>query len=158
MTPPDEPAPRPGLLERLLGETNPVRRALYPVVVAAVALLVFYGRIDPGSVPLWLALAVAVLGIGGTEAARAVAWAPRSVYGTVHRYADAWQEHAADEYARGVAAGAGRTPDQLAAETAELRMPGAHRPDRCREVEDGRRCRLAPHPDPTEGGIPHKFD
>jgi hypothetical protein len=167
MTTPDAPATRPGLLERLLGQTEPIRRAMYPVIVAAVALLVFYGRLDPNSVPLWLALAVAVLSIGGTEIARRVAWSPSSVddygdevLGNAERYIAELEEHAADEYARGVAAGAGieRTPDELAAETAELRMPGAHRPDRCREVEGGRRCRLAPHADPTEGGMPHKFD
>lgn len=156
----NEPATPPSLLERLLGETNPVRRALYPVVAAVVALLVFYGRLDPGSVPLWLALAVAVLGVGGTEAARAVAWAPRTAEAYADRVAEVWQTYAEDEYARGVAAGAeiDITPDQLAAKTTELRAPGAHRPDRCREVEDGRRCCLPPHRDPSEGGVPHKFD
>lgn len=151
--------PAPGLLERLLGQTEPVRRALYPAIVAAVALLVFYGRLDPNSVPLWLALAVAVLGIGGTEAARHVAWSPRTVNRTVTHYVEAWQAHAEDEFARGLGeAATERTPDQLAAQTAELRAQGAHRPDRCREVEAGRRCRLAPHPDPADGGLPHKFD
>lgn len=157
MTTPDEPAPRPGLLERLLGDTNPVRRGFYSVTIAVVALLVFYGRLDPNSVPLWLALAVAVLGIGGTEAVRAVAWAPRSVGRTVTRYAEAWRDHAEEEYARGVAVGEGSEPPEHLP-TTELRMPGAHRPDRCREVEGGRRCRLAPHADPAEGGMPHKFD
>lgn len=92
-------------LERLLGDTEPIRRALYPVVVAVVALLVAYGLLDAETVPLWLALAVAVLGPGGIEAARRVAWAPA----TVGRYAEDWQAALADEYARGLADGFERT-------------------------------------------------
>jgi len=114
----EPPAAPRTLLERLLGDTEPVRRALYPVLVAVVALLVFYGRLDAGSVPLWLALAVAALGIGGTEAARAVAYSPATV-GVV----------AEDEFARGKL-------------VARYESYGEHDPNRCREVEDGYRCAL----------------
>ena len=156
---PADSGPSRTILERLLGETEPVRRALYPVVIAAVALLVFYGRLDPNSVPLWLALAVGVLGLGGTEAARRVAWAPRTVGKTVTAYAEAWREHAEAEFERGLDSAEGPVEPGPAesAVTAELRV-GAHRPDRCREVEGGRRCRLAPHREPDEGGVPHLYD
>lgn len=118
----DNPSPaRPSTLERLLGDTEPVRRALYPVVVAVVALLVAYGLIDAETVPLWLALAVTVLGIGGTEAARAVAYAPATVADEAH----AWQAALDDEYARGVADALERTPDQVAAEVLDDE-PGEH--------------------------------
>jgi hypothetical protein len=43
--------------------TRPVRKYLYAVTVAVVALLAGLNLIDPGAVPLWLALAAAVLGI-----------------------------------------------------------------------------------------------
>lgn len=69
----------PTWTERVLGNTEPVRRAVYPMVAAVVALLVFYDRLSAESVPLWLGLAVAVLGIGGTELARQGAYAPRTV-------------------------------------------------------------------------------
>jgi len=95
----------PTIIERVLGDTQPVRRALYPVIVAAVALLVFYGRLSAESVPLWLALAVAVLGIGGTELARQGVYAPRTV-----------QRARSEAYGHGVADGMTQTPDRLASE------------------------------------------
>jgi len=112
----------PTLVERVLGETEPVRRALYPMIVAAVALLVFYGRLSAESVPLWLALAVAVLGIGGTELARNGAYAPKTV-----------AQIKAEQYGHGVADALSRTADQLAVGS---RL-------QCPEVRDGARCALA---------------
>jgi hypothetical protein len=183
----DTPAPvvERSRLERLLGETEPVRRALYPVVVCVVALLVAYGLLDAERVPLWLALAVAILGPGSIEAARAVAWAPA----TVADYGAGWHEALAGEYRRGVhdgmTAAHERTPDEVAHELLDD-TPGQHavdrprgdldatgllprvddatvprdpatgllrapsRAQRCREVEDGRRCAL-----PREHGGPH---
>jgi hypothetical protein len=154
------PAPR-STLERLLGDTEPVRRALYPIVVAVVALLVAYGLLDAERVPLWLALAVAVLGIGGTEAARRVAYAPA----TVAEYGAEWHRALADEYERGVADGMrapaeviddepgqhavdrepGEPTEALPAQDAPtgLLMRAPSRATRCREVDGGRRCVLA---------------
>lgn len=164
-----QPAPRPSILERLLGDTEPVRRALYPVVVTVVALLVAYGLVDAETVPLWLALAATVLGVGGTEAARRVAYAPA----TVVAYGASWHAALDDEYARGVADALERTPERVAHEVLDDE-PGEHaapepapatptgeptaalerqdaptglmrapsRATRCREVDDGRRCVL----------------
>lgn len=42
--------------------TPTVRRWAYGVILAAVALLVAYGRIEAQVAPLWVALAAAVLG------------------------------------------------------------------------------------------------
>lgn len=153
-----EPAAPNDTLERLLGSTEPLRRALYPVAVALVALLVGYGVVDGERAALWIGLVVAVLVPGGIEAARRVTFAPATVYAE----ARAWQAALDD-------AGA-RTPDQLAAELLDDE-PGEHaapepiteqlavsRLDRCREVEHGRRCRLRPHEATGPGGMPHKFD
>jgi len=154
----DEPStPSPSTLERLLGESEPVRRALYPVVVAVCALLVAYGLLDAERVPLWLALAVAVLGPGGIEAARRVAWAPA----TVGAYAVQWRSALENEYARGIedglrhaaevgndepgehAADRGEPTEALPAQEAPtglMRAPS--RATRCREIDEGRRCKL----------------
>jgi hypothetical protein len=165
-----ETTPVPSALERVLGETEPVRRALYPVVVCVVALLVAYGLLDAERVPLWLALAVAVLGIGGTEAARAVAYAPATYTGDAETWRAALTEerarrealetellerdepgaHAADR-ARGDVDATGVIPAQEAP-TGLMRAPS--RAMRCREVDEGRRCLLTrdhegPHKMPT---------
>ena len=50
---------------------EPVRVWIYSVLVALVAVLVAYGVIDSEQAPLWIALGAAVLGVAGTEAARA---------------------------------------------------------------------------------------
>jgi len=49
--------------------SSKVRMYLYGVITAAVAVLVALKIIDPGLVPVWLALAGAVLAIGGTGTA-----------------------------------------------------------------------------------------
>lgn len=51
-------------------DTEPVRVYLYPVLTAAVAVLVGYGVVDEEQASLWIALGTAVLGVGGTEVAR----------------------------------------------------------------------------------------
>lgn len=50
--------------------SEPVRTALYPVLVAIIGLLVAYGVLDEQGASLWLALAVAILGVSGVEVAR----------------------------------------------------------------------------------------
>ena len=50
-------------MERLM--SRPVRKYLYAVTIAAVAVLVGYDVISGEAAPLWLALAAAVLGIVG---------------------------------------------------------------------------------------------
>jgi len=132
-------------VEWLLGDTEPVRRALYPVIVPAVALLVGYGVLAERHGALWIALGVAILGPGATEAARAVAWSPN----TVNNYGAGWERHAETEFARGVSSALERTPDGVAQEIIDD-DPGEHATDRfatsratrCREVENGVRCSL----------------
>lgn len=51
-------------------QTEPVRTYLYSLLAPGVALLVAYGVIAEANASLWTALATAVLGVGGTEAAR----------------------------------------------------------------------------------------
>jgi hypothetical protein len=99
-----EPAPTrdPGWWAHL-GDTEPVRRALYPVAAAVVALLVGYGVLSDATAVLWLGLAAAVLIPVGTEVARSAAWAPGSVDDRdLDWYArlDRWRDY---EYERGLA-------------------------------------------------------
>jgi hypothetical protein len=66
---------------RRLQLTEPVRLYLYPVVVAAVAVLAAYGVVAPDVAPVWIALAGAVLSVGGpavVERVRASVYSPRS--------------------------------------------------------------------------------
>lgn len=145
----------PTVLERALGDTEPLRRALYPIAVALVALLVGYGVVDGEQAPLWLSLAVAVLMPGGIEVARRVVFAPATVYAEAHAWQAALTDRVDAEFARGVAVGQGfgDEPGEHAADRTPTQEFAVSRADRCREVEDGRRCRLRPH-----GGAPHKFD
>lgn len=121
---PEHAAPEvaPGLVERLR-DLAPVRLALYPVVVAVVALLAAYGVVTADRAPLWLGLAAAVLGTAGTEVARRGAYSPATVRGIAHE----WSGHAADEYARGCRDALHASPDAAA---------------RCREVRGSNRCLL----------------
>lgn len=116
--------PGPTIVERW-AELSPVRLALYPAVLALVLLLVGYGVIAAERAPLWLALAASVLGVAGTEGARKIAYSPNTVAAIRSR----WADHAASEYARGVADAVHSTPDRLAA--------GARQ---CGEVRGARRC------------------
>lgn len=52
-------------------KTEPVRSYLYTLLAPVVALLVYYGILNEQGAPLWTAVAVAVLGVGATEIARA---------------------------------------------------------------------------------------
>lgn len=96
-------------LERLR-ETNPVRLALYPVAVAVVALLVWYGLVAEQAAPLWLALVAAALSAAGTEAARASVDSPRTV-----------AERERDAYAHGVEDAVRMSPDLTATRRAAQR-------------------------------------
>ena len=51
--------------------TEERRLWLYGVIIAAIALLSGYGLLGPDEVPLWTALVVALLGIGGPAVAAA---------------------------------------------------------------------------------------
>lgn len=68
-------APDQGLLQRL-NLSEPVRLRLYTITAAVVALLVLYRVLEPGAVPVWLAVAAALLGIGATESTRAAVPSP----------------------------------------------------------------------------------
>lgn len=63
--------------------SSKVRLYLYGVVTAALAVLVALKIIDPDLVPVWLALAAAVLAIGGTGTAT-VAVAKQRSNGTLN--------------------------------------------------------------------------
>ena len=60
------PASPPGWWATM-GELEPVRRALWPVAMATVALLGGYGVLTGELAVLWLGVVSAVLGIGGAE-------------------------------------------------------------------------------------------
>lgn len=107
--------PPAGMWERW-GETEPVRRALYPTAVAVVALLVGYGVLSTHLAALWLAVVAAVLIPGAAELARGGAWAPASV-------GDAVAEARKEAFADGVRAMTRRTPDQVATEVLDAYLP-----------------------------------
>lgn len=100
------PATAPGWWAQL-GDTEPIRRALWPVAIAVVALLGGYGVLTHEVSLLWLGLAAAVLGVGGGEVARSAAWAPGSVDERDLdwlEHLEAWREY---EYERGLDDGQG---------------------------------------------------
>ena len=114
----DETTATGGVLERLWA-TEPVRTALYAVIVLVVGMLVARGVIVESLVPVILAGVAGALGVAGTEVARSIAWAPATV-----------QTARLDAYAQGVRAALGTTPDTAAGNR------------QCTEVRDGRRCCL----------------
>jgi hypothetical protein len=112
----EQPAPEPGWWTRL-GDTEPVRRALWPVAVAVAALLVGYGVLTEHLAVLWLGVAAAILIPAGGEFARSVAWSPGSVDERDlewYERLDKWRDY---EYERGLAdgTGAGDEPGEHAA-------------------------------------------
>lgn len=113
-------------LERLW-DTEPVRTALYAVIVLVVGMLVARGVIVESLVPVILAGVAGALGVAGTEVARSIAYSPATV-----------QAVRLEAYATGVRAALHATPDSAAAGNR-----------RCREVRDGVRC---PLPLGHEGG------
>jgi hypothetical protein len=50
---------------------EPVRSYLYTLVVPVLAVLVYFGAVQNDAVQLWVSVAAAVLGLTGTEIARA---------------------------------------------------------------------------------------
>lgn len=48
----------------MLNLTESTRHYIYGIVAAVIALLAGYGILGPDEVPLWTALAIAVLGVG----------------------------------------------------------------------------------------------
>jgi len=59
---------------------EPVRSYVYTLLVPVIGVLIFYGVLDDQAAPLWIALATAVLGVGGVETARAKVRPMRSDY------------------------------------------------------------------------------
>lgn len=59
-------------MERIVAalRREPVRAYLYTVITAVVALISGHGIVSEDHASLWFAAATAVLGLGGTEAAR----------------------------------------------------------------------------------------
>jgi RsiW-degrading membrane proteinase PrsW (M82 family) len=50
---------------------EPVRSYVYTLLAPVLAVLVYYGVVASNAVDLWIALGTAVLGVTGTETARA---------------------------------------------------------------------------------------
>lgn len=59
-------------------KTEPLRLYIYSLLAPLAAVLVLYGVVDGNAVPLLIALATAVLGVAGTEAARAKVASPQT--------------------------------------------------------------------------------
>lgn len=53
-----------------LRNSEPVRLYLYPVALAVLGVLGYYGVVESGSVPVWTVLIGAALSVGGIETAR----------------------------------------------------------------------------------------
>ena len=117
---PDAPPAAPPGWWGHLGELEPIRRALWPVAVAVVALLGGYGLLTGELALLWLGVLAALLGIGGAEVARSSAWAPESVRelrrGIARNVDDELELTAREAYARGVRDALARSPERVAAE------------------------------------------
>jgi hypothetical protein len=87
---------------RRLQLTEPVRLALYPVLVALLALAVAYGLVSDDVAPLWEALAAAVLGVGGLQGVELLRGAVYSQRSAVRATLDAHRAGVADERERGL--------------------------------------------------------
>ena len=68
--------------------TEERRLWLYGVIIAAIAILSGYGILGPDEVPLWTALIVAVLGVGGPAVAAANVGREPEQYVGKHRAED----------------------------------------------------------------------
>ena len=68
--------------------TEERRLWLYGVIIAAIAILSGYGILGPDEVPLWTALIVAVLGVGGPAVAAANVGREPEQYVGKHRLED----------------------------------------------------------------------
>lgn len=138
-----------GWLERWKA-TEPLRLYLYGITVPLLAAAVTYGWLTTEQLGAWLAVAGALF-IGSSvagELARRHVVSPAT--------SDRWMDdvHAAS-YAQGVQDAVHRTPDLIAARTTEM---AAVRPtERCRYIENGRRCVLDAHKVEKEGGRPHHY-
>jgi hypothetical protein len=134
------------LLERW-NQTEPLRLHLYGITVPLLGAAVVYGWMTMEQMGAWLAVAAALF-IGSTvagELARRKVTSPATV--------DAWldQVHEAS-YHQGVHDALDRTPDLVAAQTAQ--MHSVRPSERCRYIENGRRCVLDPHEDKE---MPHHY-
>ena len=120
-------------------DTEPLRLYLYGITVPLLGVGLVYGWLTERQLGAWLAVAAALF-IGSSvagELARRQVTSPATVH--------AWlAETDRDSYARGVEDALHTTPDETAAETAQLRKvrPQA---ERCRYIENGRRCVLNAH-------------
>jgi hypothetical protein len=130
-------------------QTEPLRLYLYGITVPLLGVLLVYGWVTTEQLGAWLAVAAALF--VGSSAAGELARRKVSSPDTVDRGLD-WQHRTS--YARGVEDALHTTPDKLAGlmtesapvavpETAELAAQGAQ--DRCRYIENGRRCVLRKH-------------
>lgn len=148
----DQSRPVP-LLERWQ-QTEPLRLHLYGITVPLLGVALVYGWVTTEQLGAWLAVAAALF--IGSSVAGELARKKVSSPDTVDRGLD-WQHRAS--FAQGMDAAEQRAPDQLLTEpvpvvvpeTAELAAHGAQ--DRCRYIENGRRCVLRKHGKET----PHHY-
>ncbi len=127
-------------------DTEPLRLYLHGITVPLLAAALTYGWLTTEQLGAWLAVAGALFlgsSLAGELARRKVA-SPR----TVHCWLE--QLHTMS-YLRGMQDAGHRSPDELAAATAEMRQ--ARPPERCRNVKSKRRCILDPHGEDT----PHHY-
>lgn len=133
------------ILERW-NDAEPLRLRLYGVTVPLLGVALVYGWVTTEQAGAWLAVAAALF-LGSTVAGE---WARRNVNSPLTMTRALEEEHH-DAYASGVHDAMHRTPDAVAVETTEMRQV---RPaDRCRFIENGRRCVLDPHGKET----PHHY-
>jgi hypothetical protein len=127
-------------------DTEPLRLYLYGITVPLLAAAVTYGWLTTEQLGAWLAVAAALF-VGSTaagELARRVVWAPASVDRQLQvADADGYRDGRED-----AVRGSG-LPAALVPATALMQALG-----RCRNVEDGHRCVLPPHPQ----GVVHQYE
>jgi hypothetical protein len=127
-------------------ETEPLRLYLYGITVPVLGVAVVYGWMSTEQLGAWLAVAAALF-IGSSVAGELARQKVTSPATLEHQLT---VQHEVS-YTDGVQDALQRTPDLLAAETAQL---AAVRPvERCRYIESGRRCVLDAHGKET----PHHY-
>jgi hypothetical protein len=129
-------------------QTEPLRLHLYGITVPLLAAAVTYGWLNADQLGAWLAVAGALF-LGSSLAGELARRKVTPVHGpAVERWLD---EVHRDSYTRGVQDALHTTPEQ----TAEMLTV---RPvERCRFIENGRRCVLDKHLSEKEGGPPHHY-
>ena len=139
-------APVP-MLERWKA-TEPLRLYLYGITVPLLGVALVYGWMTADQLGAWLAVAGALF-LGSTVAGELA----RTKVTPVVRAEEMLDQVHAASYAQGVQDAVHTTPDLVAVNVRTTEMAAVRPPDRCRYIENGRRCVLDPH----ERGTPHHY-